>query len=448
MGSTGFDALILGGGFSGLSCAAALSERGLRVLLIEKKPRLGGRAFSFPDPESGMPLDNGQHLFMGCYRQTRRFLGRIGAASLLRFQKALRVDYADAEGRRDVLACPSGLGSPWHLAWGVLRLKGLGLRDKWGLLRLDRYMRKLKRGGDIPAELDRATVRQWLDSLGQARRIQERLFDPIAQGALNEDPELAAATGLAQVMLGVFYQDAEGSRLGLSSVGLSDLYTGAARRFIESRGGEVRISAKAKGLREEGGRVRGAVLESGETLSAPCIVSTLPPWELGRLELPQALRGAWEGLGAAPIVSVGLWLERPVIEEPLVGMLGTDVQWVFNKSRILGREGGGQYLSLVISAARRHLSWEPQALVELAAADLARCFPEFSKAKIARSNVFKEPLATLSPVPGSDASRPAPGSGMPGFCFAGDWTRTGLPATIESAVAAGHAAAEAVCEKG
>lgn len=440
------DALILGGGFAGLSCAAALAEKGRRVVVLEKKPHLGGRAYSFKDPETGHPVDNGQHLFMGCYRHTRGFLERIGTSGLLHFNEKVRVDYADSSGGRDALVCPSWLGSPWHLAWGVLGLRGLSWSDKRGLSRLQRDLEAFKRGGS-DLESDRVTVRQWLDSLGQSQRIQERFFDPVALGALNDDPAVAGALGFAQALAKMFFDDARSSRLGLSSVGLSELYTGAALDFIESRGGRVLSSRKVSSLTESAGRVTGARLESGETFQSEATVSTLPPWDLARLELPPTLRGRWENLKPAPIVSLCLWLDRPVLEEPLIGLLGAEIQWVFNKSSILGVSGEGQYLSLVISGAHRQISSDPKALLEIAIRDLSRCLPAFRKAKINRWKVVKEPFATLSPVPGSESIRPLPGSGAPGFYFAGDWTRTGLPATIESAVASGEAVAEIILTK-
>ncbi len=438
MAST-FDAVILGGGFAGLSCAVSLAAEGRRAVLLEKKPHLGGRAYSFRDAETGHVVDNGQHLFMGCYRQTRAFLEQIGTSERLSFGDAIRVDYADAEGKRDALVCPAALGSPLHLAAGVLGLRGLSMGDKLGLLKLDAYVRKTRGLVKVPAELDRMTVRQWMDSLGQSRRIQERLFDPIALGALNDAPEVAAATGFVQVLREAFYADVEGTRLGLSTVGLSDLYTSAAAEFIQKRGGQVVLNTKIKAAGEAF-----VLAEDGRRFDAPFVVSTLPPWDLKKLDLPPGLLGPWQDLKPAPIVSISLWLDRPVIAEPLVGMLGTEIQWAFNKSKILSLDGGGQYLALVISGAHAQVAADPKALLEAAKRDLARCFPEFQKATIKRWKVVKEPFATLSPVPGSDALRPEIAASPSGFVFAGDWTQTGLPATIESAVASGRKAAEAV----
>jgi hydroxysqualene dehydroxylase len=433
------DIVILGGGFSGLACGVALADAGRKVTLLEKKPHLGGRAYSFKDAETGDVVDNGQHLFMGCYRRTRAFLAKIGTADRLSLLDDIRVDFAEEGGRRDALRCPPWLGSPLHLAAGVLRLKGVSIGDKWNLRRLDAYVRSVRGGAPVPAELDRVTVRQWMDSLGQSRRIQQRLFDPIALGALNDKPEVAAATGFVQVLREAFYTDVESTRLGVANVGLSDLYVHAARRYIEDRGGRVLLNKKVKTIRQ--GTV---IMEDGEEFRNDCVVSTLPPWNLKTLELPASLRGDWERLKAAPIVSLQLWLSRPILDERFVGLLGTEIQWAFNKSRILSLPGGGQCLALVISGAHAHVASEPKALLELAKRDLARCFPEFQKATITRWKVVKEPFATLSPAPGSDARRPEVGFAAPGVVLAGDWTRTGLPATIESAVASGQRAAEVI----
>jgi squalene-associated FAD-dependent desaturase len=414
----GFDAVVLGGGFAGLSAASALAEAGKKVVLLEKAPRLGGRARSFS--HEGKMVDNGQHLFMGCYAETRKFLERVGSSHLLPLTR-LRVPFRSPEGP-DLLDCPEFLGAPANLALGVLKMRGLSLLDKLGLGRL--------KIAEDPS-LDRMTVRQWFQGMGLSERVQARLLDPIAIGVLNDDPAVAAATGLVQAMSRMFYGSAKDSRLGLSSVGLSELYTEQAKAYVEGRGGEIRLSASAAKIEE-----RSVTLENGEKIAAPWIVSTLPPWALKKLELPQALRGTWESLESSPIVSLYVWLDHDIVFEPITGLLGTDIHWVFKK------ENGA--LALVISGARKHVDLSPKELAELALRDLKRCFPAAQKATITEYKVVKEPFATLSPAPGSEERRPSAESAVPGFLFAGDWTRTGLPATIESAVASGHRAAEVI----
>jgi len=441
MGSEKKDAIVLGGGFAGLSCAVALAQKGKKVLVLDKKPHLGGRAYSFE--EGGLEVDNGQHLFMGCYWETRKFLSAIGTHDRLDIYEDVVVDYAEAGGKRDRLACPSWLPAPLHLAAGLLGLKGVTLGEKLALLAFDRALKSMKSGA-IPAAVESLTVRGWLTGLGLSRNFQTRFFDPAAIGILNDSPDLASAAGFIQALRQMFLTGRDSSRFALARTGLSALYTDAARDFIEARGGKVISNAKAAALIEEGGRVRGIKTDMDSVFAADHVVSTLPPWDLKKLTLPAALKGPWEQLKPAPIVGATFKIDKPVMSERFLGMLNTETHWVFNKTLIQSIKEDGQTLATVISGAHKHIGWSPEKILETAKRDLTACIPEFSSAKIISSKVVKEPFATLSPVPGDEAKRPEPGTGMPGFSFAGDWTRTGLPATIESACLSGHKAAEKI----
>ncbi len=432
------DAIVLGGGFAGLSCAVALAQKGKKVLVLDKKPHLGGRAYSFE--EGGLEIDNGQHLFMGCYWETRKFLKAIGTHDRLDIYRDVTVDYAEPGGKRDKLACPSWLPAPLHLAAGLLGLKGVSLKEKSALLAFDMALKSLK-SGEIPEGVESQTVRQWLTGLGLSRNFQTRFFDPAAIGILNDSPDIASAAGFVQALRQMFLTGKESSRFALAKTGLSALYTDAARDFIEARGGRVISNAKAASLIEEKGRVVGIKTDMDSRFEASHVVSTLPPWDLKKLSLPGALRGKWEELKPAPIVGATFKIDTPVMSERFLGMLNTETHWVFNKTLIQGLKEQGQTLAVVISGAHKQIGYSPEKILETAKRDLTACIPEFSTAKIINLKVVKEPFATLSPVPGDEAKRPEPGTGMPGFSFAGDWTRTGLPATIESACLSGHVAA-------
>lgn len=429
------DALILGAGFAGLSCAVALAEKGAKVVVLEKKPGLGGRAYSFT--ENGLSVDNGQHLFVGCYSHTRRFLRSIGTHDRLALYDHVVVDYAEPGGRRAQLSCPSWLPAPLHVAVGLLKLGGVSLAEKTALLSYDRALKSM-RSGEIPASVESQTVRQWLTSLGVSKNFQTRFFDPAAIGILNDSPEIASAAGFVQALRTMFLGTKEDSFFGLSRVGLTELYCDAARDFVEKRGGKVISTAKAAKLIEENGRVIGVETDMGSRFLAKTTISTLPPWELKKLALPASLRGAWETLAPAPIVGATFKLDRPVMSERFVGLLNTETHWVFNKTLIHSLAGSGQEVAVVISGAHKQVGYSPEKILEVSTRDLASCLPAFKSAKVLASKVVKEPFATLSPTPGSESKRPLPGSGMPGFMFAGDWTRTGFPATIESACVSGH----------
>src|SRR5271157_6076282 len=134
------DVLIIGGGLAGLAAGVALAESGKRVCLLEQKPHLGGRARSFRDPTTGSIVDNGQHLFMGCYHSTIKFLKTIGTLDRLHFQPRLAVPFLDRSGRLTRLDCPDW-PSPWHLLLGVLRSGSFSFRQKLEVLQLGKGLR-------------------------------------------------------------------------------------------------------------------------------------------------------------------------------------------------------------------------------------------------------------------------------------------------------------------
>src|SRR5258706_7040480 len=130
------DAIVVGGGFAGLAAASLLSEEGARVLLVEARPHLGGRARSWVDPDTGSVVDNGQHVFLGCYRETLEFLSRVGSLDRLHFQPTLTVPFVEPGGTVSALALPARPWFPWSVAAGCLRCPGLTLRERLGLRRV------------------------------------------------------------------------------------------------------------------------------------------------------------------------------------------------------------------------------------------------------------------------------------------------------------------------
>jgi squalene-associated FAD-dependent desaturase len=434
--------LIIGGGFAGLAAGARLAEAGLKVELLERRGFLGGRAYSFTDPYTGDSVDNGQHLFMGCYQGTIEFLERIGTLDKLTFQKVPRVDFLDRSGFYDRFQCPP-LPPPFHALAGLFRLKGLGMSDKLRTLNVGLALRKNHNGSADPM-----TVDQWLDSLGQSDRIKQRFWYPMMVATLNEDPEIASARMMKAVLSKAFGSGLAGSRIGISSVGLSDLYTEGARRFIEARGGLVRTGAEVRQIVSGGDSISRVDLKTGESITADFYISAVPAAALIPM-LPEPLRTQMAGLSrlqASPIVSINLWFDRPVMEADFVGILGTSVQWAFNKNAILGRTGDTQHVAVVISAARRFVDWSRDELVELAVSELRETMPRSGGARLVHSTIVKEREATLSHTIDSDRLRPGARTSISNFALAGDWIDTGLPATIEGAVISGHDAADRAVE--
>ncbi len=432
--------VIIGGGFAGLDAGVRLSERGYEVLLLERRNHLGGRAYSFIDAKTGDVVDNGQHLFMGCYHHTIAFLEKIGRLDRLKFQDRPRVDFLDAEGFTS-FDCPP-LPAPLNVLAGLLRMKGIGIGDK---LRAFNVGRAIKGNGRLsPGAL---TVDQWLDELGQSARIKKRFWQPMVVATLNQSPDIASARMLKVVLQEAFGGDSKSARIGISRVGLNDLYTDGACDFIKTRGGDVQTGSQVQRLVIERGVVVAIELKDGQRVEGDYFISAVAPEALFAI-LPDELRNKefaqLEALGSSPIVSINLWFDRPIIDREFVGLLGTRSQWIFNKDLILSPGKQQNQVAVIISAARDFVDWTRNDLVEMAISELHELLPASRAASLLHSVIVKEREATLSHTVESDSLRPGPRTSIPNLILAGDWTDTGLPATIESAVMSGDVAADMI----
>lgn len=432
---------MIGGGFAGLSAASLLAERGARVLLLEARPTLGGRASTFTDPASGERVDNGQHMLFGCYTETFRFLRRIGAESHVRIDPRLAVEMIDREGRVSRLACPP-LPSPLHLLGGLLTWSALGWGDRLAAMRAGiRYHNDP--GGSLQPGSEE-TVRQWLVRLGYTSRLIDMLWEPLAVAALNQSIDLAAAAPFARVLSRMFDGGVRGSALAVPVRPLDEMYAVPARAYIEARGGIARTQSLAQIACGDSPRARLYVTVKGERLEADRVICAVPWYALREafVEPPAPLATVLEAASrtaASPIVTVNLWFDRVVTGQPFVGLPGRTMQWVFDKGRIFG--GSTSHLSLVSSGADAVVSRANQELIDLALDEIRQALPAARAALVRRAVVVREKRATFSVAPGQPP-RPTTRTGVPGLFLAGDWIETGLPATIEGAVVSGHAAAE------
>jgi squalene-associated FAD-dependent desaturase len=445
---TQFDVIVVGAGFAGLSAAVRLASRGARVLVVEAKARLGGRATAFADRETGDEIDNGQHVLLGCYSDTFAFLREIGAVDRVRVQPQLAVTMIDTSGRRSRLVCPA-LPSPLHLLAGVLEWDALSWRDRASALGMSTPIRLARRslaaGSTVHAASSGETVEAFLIRNGQTPRIREMLWNPLALAALNQPPDHAAAPPFARVLGEMFGADSRAAAIALPARPLADMYAEPARQYLAARGSEVRTGMSAR-VRVDGDAVVG-VQAGGNTWSATRVISAVPWHALPELfeAVPPALAATVDRarrMASSPIVTVYLWLDRRVVDEPFVGLPGRAMQWVFDKGQIVGAGANGGPLSLVSSGAAALLARTNDELVSTAFDELSAALPQARSARLVRGSVVREPRATFSLAPGQP-ERPRTETGVDGFVLAGDWIDTGLPATIESAVRSGHRAADA-----
>jgi hydroxysqualene dehydroxylase len=444
-----FDVVVVGAGFAGLAAAASLADAGKRVLVLDARPQLGGRATAFVDRVTGELVDNGQHVLFGCYRETLAFLDRIGASGNVRRQPSLLVPYLDRSGRRSVLKCPR-LPAPLHLLVAVLLWDALPWRDRLSVRRIAGPLRAARReliaSGRVTLERQ-VSVSEWLRECRQGQQLTDWLWEPLALAALNQSPDEAQAEPFVRVLAEMFGPDASAAAIVLPSRPLHQMYAEPARSFIEARGGEVRTGALARIVADEQALVAADV--RGERIPAKTVISAVPWFALRTLfaERPPAslapVVDRARSMDSKPIVTVNLWYDRRVMDEPFVGLPGRMMQWVFDKRLAFGAEAS--HLSLVASGAEALTAERSGDLVERARREVEGAIVGARRATFIRGTVVREKQATFSLAAGQPA-RPATRTALPGFFLAGDWIDTGLPGTIESAVVSGHRAAAAVLD--
>jgi squalene-associated FAD-dependent desaturase len=435
--SGGLSSVVVGGGLAGMSAAFALRERGEPVVLLERRPFLGGRAFSFEDLETGAVIDNGQHVLVGACDRLRVFLDRIGSRGAFRRQRRLRLPILDGRGRRaDLAAAP--LPPPFHLAVALLRYRHLGPTDRRSVVAA---VRRLARPG--AGREDDRPLGAWLADRGASRAAIDRFWEPIVRPALNVPVAEASLSLSAFLVRRALWAGPGAGALWLPTTGLSAAIGSPGLARLRAAGADVRLEARAAALETSGGRVAGVRLQDGSSIPTRRVICALPPEGADRLLLSAGAPSDHAALGRSAIVNVYLWYDRPVLPVPFAGTFDSPLQWIFDRSRILGEEAGGWCVGVSLSAADDLVDRPKEALADLCDEALDRLFPPHGRARLERSAVVKEPRATFHAGPGAATRRPGPATAVPGLFLAGDWTDTGWPATMEGAVRSGERAVAA-----
>jgi hydroxysqualene dehydroxylase len=392
---------VVGGGLAGLAAALDLVDAGADVTVHEARPTLGGAVQTLPEREGDPqpPPDNGQHIALGCFTEYLRFLDRVGeGGSVLRKRLALPVLDEQAHSAEIKPSLPA-----------LLSYAHLPRRDR---ARLPFTLARLRSAQARPEESFGDVLRR----LGENDTSITRFWDVFIRPALNlRTDEVDPAAGLFTVRTALLGPRAN-SDLVLPLKPLGWMHGDAAGRALGNR---VRLDER---------------IESLDDLDADAIVVAVPPAESARL-----LGAPDPGLESSPIVSVHLLFDRPLLNVPLAALLGSDAHWVFDRGALTGHPApdGGQYLTVVSSGVPELLAVRGRELVDRIAAELTG---RLGAADLVWSRVSREPYATIALRPG--VIRPGVETDRPNVVRAGAWTDTGWPATMESAVRSGRAAAQ------
>lgn len=412
---------VVGAGMAGLAAAVRFAEQGAPVVLHEATGQAGGRCRSFFDETLERTIDNGNHLLLSGNCAALAYLKRLGAEATLAGPAEARFPFFDLKtGERWALTLPRGPVPVW-LLFPRRRVPGTRLADYASILRV------------LLASAD-ATVAA---TAGAGSALYARFWEPLTVAVLNAPPERAAARLLRPVLRETFLRGGAYCMPRIARHGLSESFVQPALSYLSGRGADIRFGARLAFVEHDGAHAKALVFARGRDILSTDdqVVLALPPWAAA-----EAMPGLAVPRAAFPIVNVHYRLPaRAEGEAPtLLGLLGGTAQWLFCR---------GDIASVTVSAA--------EALVEEAAPEIARrCWADVARALGLDGaappppyRVVKERRATFAQVPGELGLRAQARTGLKNLFLAGDWTDTGLPATIEGAIRSGFRAAALALER-
>jgi zeta-carotene desaturase len=444
------DVLIVGAGVAGLSAAVGLSGAGAHVSLLERKPYIGGRAYSYLHPALDEVIDS-QHVILGCCTNLVDLYQLSGADQHLRWYDSITFlePATDTRATRRSNIAPTSLPAPGHSSLSFLRAPMLSPADK---TRIALGLREFLRG--YPDD-DHEPFSVWLTRTRQTERAIRHFWEPVIVGALNDSFDRCSTRYAGQVFHESFLKSAAGGRLGIPTQPLSEFYSAVAQ-LAERQGTALHLRSSVERIETLSGGDWQVTISDGKQHQAEKLLLALSFDQTALLlkQLPQdhparaSITPSLDHFIHAPITTVHLWFDRAITELDHAALLDTRIQWVFNKTLIRRDESTtsspGQYLELVISASFAELHQTRAQILSAAIAELARFFPKVNQARLLKSGVLKEARATFSVIPGLDCYRPAQDAPGGGLYLAGDWTRTGWPSTMEGAARSGRLAAQAI----
>ncbi len=427
--AAGRSVAVIGGGLAGLAAAVALGSAEQKVTVFEARPFLGGRATSYPlnsADEDSPTIDNCQHVLLRCCTNLLDFYSRLEVRDRIQFYREFY--WIEPGGRMSIMR-RGRLPAPLHFAGSFTKLRFLSASAKMSVASA---LLAVKYEYGKRTDLGRMTMLDWLREKNQPKQAVERFWKQVLVSAINEDLErMAASHGLQVFYLG-FLARPDSYEMGVPAVPLAQLYSENA--WARHAQVTIRERANVQQVRLENGRVAGIVVND-ECLTADAYVLAVPFERVAALAPDLAID--LSAFTHSPITGIHLWFDRPITNLPHATLLDRTIQWMFNKRN-------GRYIQLVVSASRALTDMPRAEVIDLGLRELKEFFPKAEGAKLERAHVVKEVRATFSAAPGMEEKRPGNVTALPNLFVAGDWTRSGWPATMEGAVRSGYLAAEAV----
>lgn len=416
--------LIIGGGISGLTAASILSSKKISVTLLESSPKLGGRTYSFLDKVTNTFIDNGQHIMMGCYKDTLAFLKLIGAENNFEYQKNLSLKFLNRSKKEYQISADSYF-YPINLLLAILNYNVLTKFEKNSLLMFIAKLPLISK-----RTIKNLSVKVWLEKGNQNSNVIKNFWEILCVGALNTNLEKASAFIFYDILIQIFFKGNFASTIVLPKFGLSESIINPAFSFIEAHGGKIIGSEIVREIIVKNRSVVSVKTADHFYSDFDYVISAIPLYALDKIISLTSLKINLE-LEYSTILNIHLWMNQNSLQEKFYGLLDSPLHWIFVKEN---------HINIVISDADYLAEKSKEELYIFVLNELNQ-FISISMDEVKNYKIIKEKRATFIPSINILDKRAENETKLKNLFLAGDWVNTGLPSTIESAAKSGRIAA-------
>jgi len=419
--------LIIGSGIAGLNAASLLASKNISVTILESSPKLGGRTYSFLETQTNQIVDNGQHLLMGCYKDSLAFIKLTGAEDNFSYQKNLNVKFINRD-RKIYSLNASSFPYPFNLLNAVLNYDVLNFSSKIKFIRFLVSFRFISESA-----LSNLTVSDWLEKENQNDTQLKNLWEILCVGTLNTSISKASALVFYRILKLMFLKGNYAATLILPKYGLSESIVNPASEYIKKHGGKIFTSEPVKKIEISNNKIETVTSDKKVYKDFDFVISAVPHYALEKIIDVEILDIDVE-FEYSTILNIHIWIDDLILDEMFYGLLNSPLHWIFNK---------GDHINVVISDADYLAEKSKDEILNLIIDELS-IYTSIKKENITNYKIIKEKRATFVPDKNSLSKRPQPTTKIKNLILAGDWIDTGLPSTIESAAKSGRLAADIV----
>ncbi len=417
--------IVVGGGFAGLSAAAFLADKNHNVHLIEASPKLGGRAYSFLNSKHNTIVDNGQHIMMGCYHYTLKFLNIIGAEKNVEIQKNLKIDFVANNKKIFQLKAKSN-NYPINILFALINYKALSLLERLNVIKL--FLKVLY---NYPEDYSNITTKEFLLKNNQSQNSIDSLWEILHVGTMNCKLNESSAEIFVRVLREIFFTGNQSTKIILPKFGLSETYCKPTESFLEKKQCKISLSEKLIKINfnQEINKALSIETNRNELSEFDYLILSVPPFQLQKIFDDSEIKITLPTYEYSPILNIHLWLNKNFLKEKFYGLIDSRIHWVFNHF---------DHITLTTSAADELMKLSDNEIIKIVRQELAEYFDEFNNIEIKDYLIIKEKRATFKPSILNTLHRKKLLNNLGNIYFAGDWINTGFPSTIEGAVRSSH----------